>query len=291
MNTRLQNKRWLLLGSALLLVAACPGIARGQSGSKPAKAHADKALKEYNLGHFTEAVSEYEQAYEIDSAPILLFNIATAHRKAGNDEKALFFYGRYLDQAPDAPNRSEVEQRIRDLKAKIARQAETREKASTSPPPVAPIELPQVSSSVSSAPPLVTANAEPPPPHPDHQRSLRTAGWITGAGAVAALGVGVGLQLVADQKFSDFDKHCGVNEKGDVVPDAGGSATECASLHQKWEDSKTWPVVGYVAAGALGAASLTLFLLARPSHQPSADQTALVGCRAGLGTLMCRVVF
>jgi hypothetical protein len=126
---------------------------------------------------------------------------------------------------------------------------------------------------------------------PDHGRTLRTAGWITGTGAVIALGIGVGFQVVQNQKFSDFDKHCGVNEKGQVVPDSGGLASECNSLYQKWEDSKTWPIVGFVAAGALAVATATLFVLARPSPQPQPDQTALLDCRAGIGSLACQIAF
>jgi hypothetical protein len=126
---------------ALSLVAAAP--ARAQTPAAPAhaqtpaapgqagQAHFDEAIKHYNLGRFAEAIAEFEKAYDADPAPILLFNIAQSHRQLGNKEKALFFYRRYIEQAPDAPNRPEVEQRMKDLAQSLEQEKELKQRPPT----------------------------------------------------------------------------------------------------------------------------------------------------------------
>ena len=89
-------------------LAVTPAL-RAETAAEAGKAHFERGVKQYNLGRFPEAIAEFEHAYDKDPAPILLFNIAQSHRQNGNKERALFFYRRYLEQAPDAPNRADVE--------------------------------------------------------------------------------------------------------------------------------------------------------------------------------------
>ena len=117
---------------ALIFLLLGGSAALAQSSSKAAKPAYDKGVTEYNLGHFAEAIGEFEKAYELDRAPILLFNIAQSHRQLGNDERALFFYRRYLEQAPkDAANRPDVERRIKDLEDAVQQQRELKQKPPT----------------------------------------------------------------------------------------------------------------------------------------------------------------
>jgi hypothetical protein len=105
--------------------------AAGEAAKKAAKPHYDKGAAEYNLGHFADAIIEFEKAYELDPAPILLFNIAQAHRQNGDNERAAFFYRRYLEQAPDAENRADVEKRIKDLESVMQQQADVKRRPPT----------------------------------------------------------------------------------------------------------------------------------------------------------------
>lgn len=110
--------------------------ARAQSGNaETAQAHFDRGAKLYNLGHFQEAIADFEKAYDLDPSPIFLFNIAQSHRQLGNKERALFFYRRYLEQAPRAPNRDDVERRMKDLQAALQQEAEAKQKPPTDVPP------------------------------------------------------------------------------------------------------------------------------------------------------------
>jgi Tetratricopeptide repeat len=127
--------------TALLFIAATLGTARaGEPAAEPDEAAArfQRGAQQYNLGHFREAIVEFEAAYEREQSPILLFNIAQCHFKLGNKERALFLYRRYLEQAPRAPNHADVSKRIADLEQAIARERAAPPQASASTSPGAP---------------------------------------------------------------------------------------------------------------------------------------------------------
>jgi hypothetical protein len=91
------------------------------SGAAPASQEARQAFVEaeraYDLGHWDEAIRGFETSYRLTGDPILLFDLAQAHRQAGHVRAALTTYRAYLRQRPDAPNRAKVEERIADLEA------------------------------------------------------------------------------------------------------------------------------------------------------------------------------
>ena len=71
-----------------------------------------KAMTHYELGAFDDAIVEFKRAYELTSAPGLLFNIAQVYRMKKDAEQAVYFYRTYLRLMPDAPNRADVEARL-----------------------------------------------------------------------------------------------------------------------------------------------------------------------------------
>jgi hypothetical protein len=163
-----------LAAGCLLLVAGSAGAVPGtEAGKKAARPHYEKGASEYNLGHFAESISEFEKAYEQDPAPILLFNIAQAHRQSGNNERAAFFYRRYLEQEPNAANRAEVEKRIKDLEGVIQQQNDVKrrpptevtdqdQRAAAQPPGTVPA-APPPATPTAFTPPASAATALPPP--------------------------------------------------------------------------------------------------------------------------------
>ena len=212
----LMNRRIVCLVVAVVAFAAS-GAARAAEGRREAKAHADRALREYNLGNFDEAITEFGKAYEIEPSPILLFNIGLAHRHLEHWDRATFFFRRYLNEtAPDAPSRNDAQRYIQEMEPKIA---EGKKGADSTPPatpaiagpPASPAPTP-VGTGVSGSPPppTVTGSASgapigPPvgtgptpgtsPPASTNTPWLRTAAWISGGVAVAALAGGVGYVL------------------------------------------------------------------------------------------------
>ena len=76
------------------------------------RAHYQRASRAYDLGKFFDAIDEYQVIYEIDGDPVMLYNLAQAYRLAEQPEKAIQFYRRYLQRAPEARNREAVEEKI-----------------------------------------------------------------------------------------------------------------------------------------------------------------------------------
>jgi tetratricopeptide (TPR) repeat protein len=109
-----------LLSCLACLVAFSMVSASAEAGpaEDEARTHAKAGTAAFNLGHYDEAVAEYESAYKLVPDPVFLFNIGQAHRLAGNAEKALVAYRSYLRTAPvNAPNREQVEKHVEQLEA------------------------------------------------------------------------------------------------------------------------------------------------------------------------------
>ena len=100
----------------LVLALSAPALA---DDARLARQHFEAGSKLYDLGKFIDAAHEYEEAYKAKSDPALLFNIGQAYRAAGKPDEALVAYKSYLRNAPDAPNRSDVEEHIAKLQKTI----------------------------------------------------------------------------------------------------------------------------------------------------------------------------
>jgi tetratricopeptide (TPR) repeat protein len=80
------------------------------------------ADRQYQVGHFGEALAEYSKAYELYATPPLLFNIAQCHRGLKNWERAIFFFDGYLSARPNAENRKVVEALIAEAQTELDKQ-------------------------------------------------------------------------------------------------------------------------------------------------------------------------
>jgi tetratricopeptide (TPR) repeat protein len=108
--------RLLLAISMLALVARVASA--DDSPLREAKRHFDRGEKLYALAKFSDALDEYQKAFDAKPIPDFLFNIGQCYRNLGDYDAAIFSYRKYLKLAPDAPNRDKVEQLIADLDAK-----------------------------------------------------------------------------------------------------------------------------------------------------------------------------
>lgn len=129
-----------------------------QDKAAPTAAAREKAKRAsvlFSLGRFEEAAVLYEQLYEeFPEQQALLYNLAQIQRMAGNHERALFLYRRYLVNSPNASNRAEVERRIPELERAVAEIKKTQ----APPNELAPPELPpSTTTSTTPATPTTTA--------------------------------------------------------------------------------------------------------------------------------------
>ncbi len=110
----------------------------------------------YDLGQFDKAIDAWQRGYQLKNDPGFLYNIGQAYRTMGDAEKAIFFYKRYLINAPKAKNHSEVEQKIEALQ----KQVDERQAPPSGLAPAATGSAPVESAPSPTAPPP----APPPPP-------------------------------------------------------------------------------------------------------------------------------
>lgn len=158
---------------------------QGQSAQSPvrsetagAKEHYQNGLTKYNLQDFDAALNEFKAAYAQVQDPSFLFNIAQCQRNLGQYEAAAKSYRAFLNSAPDATNRAQVEKLIEQMD-----QAAKDERSRTPPTGVNP------PSATTQA--LRVATAPPPPaiPAPWYRSA---AGWsLIGGGAIAIVIGGV----------------------------------------------------------------------------------------------------
>ncbi len=193
--------RFKHLSVALLLaVVLVPRFAVADNKAVAREAYRN-GTRMYDLGHFKEALAEFEKAYVNFEDSALLFNLAQCHRQLDHKADALHFYRTYLYTQPNAPNAEQVRQMIADLE-----QALKEDQARANKPPVgvstaglgeapspAPVAQPVTVPLPSSEAVVATAPARAP-------AYKKWWVWTLVGVGVAAIAVGVGVGVTANQK-------------------------------------------------------------------------------------------
>jgi tetratricopeptide (TPR) repeat protein len=180
----------------LIICSLIASAGAAHAESRTAKISYERGVKQYNLGHFAEAISEFEKAYEADGAPVLLFNIAQAHWKLGNNSQAVFFYRRYLESAPKSDRRADVEKRVAELEAVIQRERDAKATPApqAEPNPTSPPALASHGSAASGGNPAVALAAPDHAPAPENAEGATVvATQPADSGAAASEGAGGGV--------------------------------------------------------------------------------------------------
>ena len=221
------------LASAAVLLGASSSRADGLA---EAKAHFEKGQTHYTLGEFAEAAAEFKEAFRLKHEPAILYNVAQAMRQSHQYQQAYFYYSQFLHLKPDAPNRSEVEGLMVQMKQKVEEKEEyerghpqvTLDDEAKKPEiparltasPSAPSAAVTAAASQPAPSAAVTATASPTAPAEaaaataspakHGARATRIAGYVVGAAGVLAEGAALvfhsGAQSSADQfnhKYAD----------------------------------------------------------------------------------------
>jgi tetratricopeptide (TPR) repeat protein len=218
-----------------------------------AKALYDKGLGHYNLGEWDQAIEAFRKAYAISSAPGLLFNIGQSFRLKKDYEQALYFYGTYLRLKPDAPNRSDVEARMKEMEEAIQDQ-----KKLQSAPPVGTVSpeggATTTTTTTTTTTPTGTTTVTPPPQGETgvKSQSLLTAGYVTGASGAALVITGAIFGSMARSAEKDLNK---------LSSDRGTWTVEQQDKYDAGKRNNTIAIISFVAGGAAIATGATLFVL------------------------------
>jgi len=239
----------------------------------------ERATRAYDVGKYNEAIEEYQKAYEIGGDPPMLYNIAQAYRLNDQPGEALRFYRRYLQRAPSARNREDVERKIADLEKSVEEKRKA-QAAATPPlvtaPPAVPAPATAATSPVGPPAPVppapapgetggTTPGTEPPPATGDGGSSTarKAVAWsFVGAGVLCGIGSLVEGLVVGRSKSNDVMNMSAAGAIYDPeIPHAGQVANNIQ--------------IGLgIAAGALGVTGVILLLTGGSSSSSSSDVPA-----------------
>jgi tetratricopeptide (TPR) repeat protein len=222
----------------IFFLLAMAGTAYGDA--KPeARAEYDEGVRLYDAGNYPAAAARFELAYAIEADPVYLFNIGQAYRLADECAKALEAYRRYLEQAPAAPNRADVEGHLRELAGCAPKLLPT--------PVPAPLPAP--------------APAQPAPEAGGPSgRTLRLAGLVViGCGAVATL---AGSYYAYQVRQAESDR-----EDLFRAPDNTYDEVDAQAIDDRGARNQKRMIVSLVSGGALIAGGVVLYLVGRNSER------------------------
>lgn len=101
----------------------------------------EQGLAAYRLANYEEAEQLFAQAHALEALPDLSYNHARTLELLGRFGDAADVYARFLEEAPDADDRDVIETRIRNLRARHARdQAVEEPEPEPEPPPTLEVE-------------------------------------------------------------------------------------------------------------------------------------------------------
>ncbi len=172
---RTSTRRWST-SSALALVAllAAPPARADQHDVESYRSALARGAERFEDGDYAAARRAFQLAYAIHPEPVLLFNIASTHRRQGNRPLALRYYRRFLEEASDDDSR-------RALALKTI--AELEEELAAPPEPPEPPPRRTATRRLRVLSPVA-------PPRVEHRgRALRWTGVAFGLAGAGALGL------------------------------------------------------------------------------------------------------
>ncbi len=256
----------ILLGTAViaapLVLAPAPAHAQKKQSEKEkkkiAKGYVDAGLAAQDAGDFDRAVELYQQAYELVPHPVLLFNIAQAHRLAGRDEEALASYQQYVEVDPEGPKAKEARTFIKEIqprveKARAAAAVAARRAAEAEAAKAAAEEAERKRLEAEAAREVTEPEPEP-EPEPVESSSggggRKRLGLVIGGSGLAVAATGAVFGLLASGRWSDAAAVCGDDHVCDTDADLALSRDRAAGARLFGNVSTGLLVVGGLAATA-----------------------------------------
>ena len=269
-----------VFGASAARAAECPSSSpdRTEERRALAKEWFARAEAAENAGSDVEAVRAYACSMKMVAHAFTAYNLGRVAERSGDLELALRSYKAYLTLKSDAPDKDEVQTKIKDLEAKIKEVRESvggaepapTEPAATEPQPEVPLAPPK---------PERRSPIEP-PPHVNEPSGggwlggHHLAEWIVGGVGVAALTTGIILNIVARSDMS-----------------TANGATDYNKSNDAWNSAKTEAYTSYAMFGIAGAAAAVEgWLLYRLwfSDERSTDSSVSLGWLPGGVSLNAR---
>jgi tetratricopeptide (TPR) repeat protein len=169
---------------ALVIGSTDAGAKPGTKDKAKKLFKAGKAL--YAAGEFDDAAAKFTAGYALDHEPLFLLNAAQSYRSANKPAEALRYYQAFIKASPETPLRPQVDELIRELKAKVQ------------PPP-------------RRKPDIVVAPPPPPPPPPPRESApFYKRWWFWTVVGVVVVGTAVGIGVGVGAREPDYVKEGGL---------------------------------------------------------------------------------
>ena len=107
--------------AALALAASLPSLEAVAQSSDRERAMElfEQSAEAYRAGSFEEAAGLLREAYALEPAPVLQYNLARALEGLGDLEGSVTAYETFLEAEPDTDDRGAIEARLRTLRRRI----------------------------------------------------------------------------------------------------------------------------------------------------------------------------
>lgn len=103
-----------------LALAAVLAAAPASDLTEAKRLYADARVA-YDAGRFDEALTGFQAAYQKKPLPGFLFNLGQCERQLGHDERAIFFFQRFLEStSPTDPARSVATELLAESRARLS---------------------------------------------------------------------------------------------------------------------------------------------------------------------------
>ena len=227
--------------AAFVVATLCPTVALAQPADPTrdgeARQHFATGRDAFSRGDFATAVTEFERSYALSRRAQLLYNIGTTYERLHRWEEARSALQRYLDAVTDAPDRAEVEGRIRIIDVEIQHQSYTPPPTAAPPPQIVLVDRPVVQS----------------------VRPWQITFWVAGGLAVVSGGLALGIGLLADDRYNTLANTCGQTQAGCNEADISDMRLRQGLVN-----------ASIAVAGSFAALTVTAFICDRLLDRPTA---------------------
>lgn len=175
------------------LAAPHPAEAQTRGQIRRARVLFAHGLRQYDRHRYQAALRTFTRAYQLAPAPPIVYNIAQCHVALGRDDRAIESYRLFLQLAPSAPNRAEIERKIRQLQAHLAAERSRQQQRIAAQVRREQAEIDD------------QEHGEGEQEQESHGGHVRLATWITLGAGVVVTGVGVLFHLDAVAKQDALD--------------------------------------------------------------------------------------
>jgi tetratricopeptide (TPR) repeat protein len=227
---------WALAAAALL--NAPRSAAQPDAATEMARALYEKGQRQYDLGHFEEALRLFESAYEAKPVAGLLFNIGQCHRRLGDLQNASTLYRSFLRADPDNRGADRARELLAEVEEKLRMQSSA---AETPPKGLAP---------AAQAMPVLVEAIRGAGPAPQARARVRGPAIAAAGTAVALLAVAVAETLAARSATNQLSQL----HRQEMV-----SAADDARLRNDAESKRARATVLYVASAVAAAAGIGFY--------------------------------